>query len=78
MWLEQGGEGEPGGRLAQNSGAGGHVLFLFVANQCVENMLMVKSLAQNAGAGLRLSDMVENMMMVKRLAQNTGAGGLVL
>ena len=39
---------------------------------------MVKSLAQNAGAGLRLSDMVENMMMVERLAQNTGEGGLVL
>ena len=55
--------------------------FVFVCcqpMQCVENMLMVKSLAQNAGAGLRLSDMVENMMMVKRLAQNTGAGGLVL
>ena len=33
VWLEQGGEGEPGGRLAQNAGAGGHVLFLFVANQ---------------------------------------------
>ena len=33
VWMEQGGEGEPGGRLAQNAGAGGHVLFLFVANQ---------------------------------------------
>ena len=50
MWLEQGGEGEPGGRLAQNAGAGGHVLFLFVANQCVENMMVVKRLAQNPGA----------------------------
>ena len=33
VWLEQGGEGEPGGRLAQDAGAGGHVLVLLVGNQ---------------------------------------------
>ena len=65
MWLEQGGEGEPGGRLAQNSGAGGHVLFLFLrvialpANQCVENMMIVESTAQNPGGCLRLDDGLE-------------------
>ena len=25
VWMEQGGEGEPGGRLAQDAGAGGQV-----------------------------------------------------
>ena len=30
VWMEQGGEGEPGGRLAQNPRTGGLVLFLRV------------------------------------------------
>ena len=48
--------------LAQNAGAGGHVLFLFLrvialpANRCVENMMIVESTAQNARGCLRLDD----------------------